>query len=151
MTTDISTQADQIAASRPAPRIAARDLPFWEGCARGELHVQHCGDCDETWFPSQERCPSCQSYASEWMPVATTGTLYTYTIIHGPGTEGRPPGFESVYPYAVGVVEIDGGRGARIGGNIVGIELDQIEIGMRVQAQFVPDERALPLFVPADE
>jgi len=150
MSTETSTPAAQIAASRPAPRIAPRDVPFWDGCARGELHVQHCTDCDETWFPSQERCPNCTSEATEWMPVDTVGTLYTYTVIHGPGTEGRRPGFETSYPYAVGVVEIDGGRGARIGGNIVGVPHDQIQIGMRVRADFVPAERALPLFVAAD-
>ncbi len=149
MSTETRTQAEQIAASRPAPRVAPRDVAFWDGCARGELHVQHCRDCDETWFPSQERCPNCQSTDSEWMPVGTSGTLYTYTVIHGPGTEGRPPGFEEAYPYAVGVVEIDGGRGARIAGNVVGLPLEEIQIGMRVDARFVPEERALPLFVPA--
>jgi uncharacterized OB-fold protein len=146
MSTDLSTDAATIFAARPAPRIAPRDAEFWEGCARGELHVQHCASCDETWFPSQERCPSCQSLDTEWMPVATTGSLYTFTVIHGPGTEGRPPGFEDAYPYAVGVVEIDGGRGARLPGNIVA---DSIAIGMPLRAEFQDGERALPVFVPA--
>jgi len=149
MSTDTDTQVEQIVASRPAPRVAPRDAPFWDGCARGELHVQHCPACDETWFPSQERCPHCQSYDTGWLPVGTSGRLYTYTVIHGPGTEGRPPGFEDAYPYAVGVVEVDGGRGARIAGNVVGVPTDRIQIGMRVEARFVEGERALPLFVPA--
>ena len=150
MSTETFATADQVTASRPAPRVSPRDVQFWDGCARGELHVQHCPRCDETWFPSQERCPSCQSYDAEWMPVGTSGTLYTFTVIHGPGTEGRPPGFEDAYPYAVGVVEIDGGRGARIPGNIVDVSPAKIRIGMRVDAQFVPGERALPMFVPAE-
>jgi uncharacterized protein len=150
MTTDLHTDAATIFESRPAPRVSARDVPFWDGCARGELHVQHCVACDETWFPSQERCPNCQSTDVEWMPVETTGTLYTFTVIHGPGTEGRPPGFEKAYPYAVGVVEIDGGRGARVPGNLVDLPPEGIAIGMRVQARFEDGVRALPVFVPAE-
>lgn len=151
MTIDTVSTAEIISASRPAPRVAPRDADFWEGCARGVLHVQHCRSCDEAWFPSQERCPACQSDETEWMPVENEGTLYTFTIIHGPGTEGRPPGFENAYPYAVGVVAIDGGRGARVAGNVVGVAPSEIRIGMRVRAEFVPGERALPMFVPAGD
>jgi uncharacterized OB-fold protein len=133
-------------AARPAPRIAPRDRSFWEGCSRGELHVIRCDDCGETWYPSQDRCPSCRSWAWSWVPVQTTGTLYTYTVIHGPGTEGRPPGFDAPYPYVVGVVEIDGGEGARIAGNVVGVAPGDVEIGMRVRAVFTPGEAALPDF-----
>jgi uncharacterized OB-fold protein len=148
MSTDLSTDASTIFASRPAPRVSPRDVPFWEGTARGELHVQHCTSCDERYFPSQERCPSCQSTDVEWIAVQTTGTLYTFTVIHGPGTEGRPRGFEDAYPYAVGVVEIDGGNGARIPGNII---VDRPVIGMRLRAEFQPGEQGLPVFVPAGD
>jgi uncharacterized OB-fold protein len=135
-------------AGRPAPRVAPRDVEFWDGCARGELHVLRCEDCGEHWFPSQNRCPRCQSEAMAWVPVGLTGELYTYTIIHGPGTEGRPPGLEDAYPYAVGVVAIDDGHGARIAGNLTGVAHDQIRIGMRVRAVFSPGERVLPDFEP---
>jgi uncharacterized OB-fold protein len=147
MTAQSETTAAKIIAGRLAPRGAARDLAFWEGCERGELHVQRCEACGETWFPSQDRCPVCQSEAIEWMPVENAGTLYTFTIIHGPGTEGRPGGLEAAYPYAVGVVEIDGGSGARIAGNIIVEPMSEIAIGMRLRAEFVDGERALPLFV----
>lgn len=106
-----------------------------------------CDDCGETWFPSQERCPACRSRSWRWVPVENTGTLYTYTVIHGPGNEGRPPGFEAPYPYVVGVVEIDGGGGARIAGNLVDVPIDAIEVGMRVRAVFAEGEAALPDFV----
>jgi uncharacterized OB-fold protein len=69
-------------------------------------------------------------------------------VIHSAGTEGRPPGFDAPYPYTVGVVEIDGGEGARIAGNVVGIPTEDVEIGMRVRAVFAPGETALPDFVP---
>jgi uncharacterized protein len=110
--------------------------------------VLQCRDCGEKWYPSQERCPACQSRDIEWVEVGTSGSLYTYTVIHSAGTEGRPPGFEAAYPYAVGVVEIDGGDGARIAGNVTGIPVEEIRIGMRVQAVFVDGEPALPDFEP---
>jgi uncharacterized OB-fold protein len=136
-----------VAVTRPAARIAPRDIPFWDGCARGELHVQLCAGCGLHFFPSQDRCPACQSTTLSWTPVGLTGALYTYTVIHQAGTEGRPRGFETGYPYAVGVVEIDGAQGARIAGNLVGMPLDDIAIGMRLRAVFEPGEARLPDFV----
>ncbi len=145
----MSTTAPSVRTSRPTPRIAPRDELFWAGCARGELHVLRCERCEVRFYPSQDRCPVCQSESIAWVPVQTTGTLYTYTVIHGPGTEGRPRGFEDAYPYAVGVVEIDGGEGARIAGNVTGIALPDIAIGMRVRAVFTEGEAILPDFEPA--
>jgi uncharacterized OB-fold protein len=142
----MSTATDRPA--RPAPRIQPRDRPFWDGCARGELHVIRCDACGQTWFPSQHRCPNCGATTWQWVPVKTTGILYTFTVVHQAGTEGRPPGFEAPYPYVVGVIEIDGGEGARIAGNIVGLEPDRVRIGMRVRAVFSSAAAELPDFVP---
>lgn len=50
----------------------------------------------------------------------------------------------------VGVVEIDGGEGARIAGNITAIEPGDVRIGMRVNAVFSPGVAALPDFAPGD-
>ena len=136
--------------ARPAPRRQTeRDLPFWEACGRGELAVQLCRDCGQRYFPSQDRCPNCQSRELEWAPVGTTGTLYSFVTIHGPGTEGRPPAFEPAYPYAVGLIELEGGEGARIAGNVVGIPVDEVRIGMALEAVFRPGEEVLPEWVPA--
>jgi uncharacterized OB-fold protein len=79
--------------------------------------------------------------------VGTAGVLYTFTVIHSAGTEGRPPGFDAPYPYVVAVVEIDGGTGARVAGNLVGVPIDEIRIGMRVRAVFADGEAALPDFL----
>lgn len=136
------------ALERPAPRAAQADADFWEGCRRGELHVQGCDACGERWFPPQEQCPACQSPSVTWVPVETRGTLYTHTVIHGPGTEGRPSWLDGSYPYAVGIVEIDGGGGARLAGMLTGVEPHRIRVGMRVRAVFRPGEAMLPDFEP---
>jgi uncharacterized protein len=141
---------DALAAARPAPRRQTeRDRPFWEGCGRGELSVLGCVECGARFFPSQERCPACGSRRVAWAPVGSTGTLYSFVVIHGPGSEGRPPAFDAAYPYAVGLVEVDGGEGARIAGNVVDVPPEGIEIGMRLRARFLAGEKVLPEWVPA--
>ncbi len=131
---------------KPAPRMSERDMPFWDGVRAGKLRVQECADCGRQWFPSQDRCPSCRSRAIGWVDTATTGTVYTFTVIHGPGFEGRPGGFEQDYPYAVGVIELDGTDGIRMPGAITGVPTDAVCVGMRVEAVFDAAETRLPEF-----
>ena len=57
------------------------------------------------------------------------GTLLTYTIIRV-----APRGFERNSPYALGVVELDGG--GRITAQVSDTPLDKIQIGMKVRVEF---------------
>src|SRR5512143_2057020 len=57
------------------------------------------------------------------------GTLLTYTIIRV-----APRGFERNSPYALGVVELEGG--GRITTQIADMPLDKIQIGMKVRVEF---------------
>jgi hypothetical protein len=134
-----------------APKISERDAAFWDGCRRGELHVMACQECRERWFPSQERCPACRSRSTSWVPVDRTGVLYTFTVVHGPGVEGRPGAWEAAYPYAVGLVEIDGGGGARIAGTLNGIPVSDLRVGLRVRAVLGVGEAVLPDFEVDDD
>jgi len=58
-----------------------------------------------------------------------TGTVLTYTIIRVP-----PSQFKDVSPYAMGIVELDGG--GRITAQIVDCDFQDIAIGMRVKMEF---------------
>jgi uncharacterized OB-fold protein len=53
---------------------------------------------------------------------------------------------EDAYPYAFGVIEVDGGDGARVCGNLIGMPLEDLKIGQRMRAVFEPGERMLPSF-----
>ena len=57
------------------------------------------------------------------------------------------PSFE--YPLPIGLIELE--EGTRVVANLEGMELDAIEIGMALQAEFVDydEELSLPVFVPA--
>ncbi len=141
--------SDALAAARPAPRRQTeRDVPFWEACGRGELSILRCAECGARFFPSRERCPACGAANMAWVPVDPCGILYSFVVVHGPGTEGRPAAFEAAYPYVVGLIEVDGGGGARIAGNVVGLPVEEVEIGMRLRARFLGEE-ALPEWIPA--
>jgi uncharacterized protein len=58
-----------------------------------------------------------------------TGEVITFTIIRV-----APQGFEKQSPYALGIIELDGG--GRITTQIVDISPEQIKIGMRVRVEF---------------
>jgi uncharacterized OB-fold protein len=142
------TDALKIAPSTLMPRGAGRDEVFWDGCANGRLHVQECRQCLATWFPSQDRCPACGSAQVQWRPTASTGVIYTFTVVHSAGYEGRPAMKESPYPYAIVLVAIDGGGGARVCGNFAGASAPEVRVGMRVKANFSAGKRQLPSFSP---
>ncbi len=69
--------------------------------------------------------------------------MYSYVVVHYP----QVPAFE--YPLPIGLIELE--EGTRVVANLGGMELDAIQIGMPVRAEFVDydEELSLPVFVPA--
>ena len=76
---------------------------FWDGCDGGELLVQQCGHCDRRIFPPEPACPGCLSQELEWTPSSLTGTVYSFSIVY------RSPGPAYPVPYALAVIDMDGG------------------------------------------
>ena len=118
---------------------------FWEGCREGELRLQRCSACGETYFPPRPFCPLCASRAVEVYAASGKATLYSYVINHRP----RPDmGSE---PYAVAVVELE--EGPRLMTNIVGCpqtpEALELDMPLRVHFQKESETISLPLFAPA--
>ena len=124
----------------------------------GELEVRpdgsgnqigsRCSECGAHFFPVREACSGCLSSDLETVAFSTEGTLYTFSIVRQ-----STPAFE--VPYALGYVDFP--EGVRIMGQIGGIELDQIKIGMPLVLSLEPfgeDEDGNPLtgyrFVPAE-
>ena len=90
----------------PAPRPKHYlDEQFWEHCAQGVLAFQCCLDC-ETWrHIPRFMCANCGSERWGWRQSNGRGTLYSWTVCHMP----MSPAFESIFPYAVLVVEMEEG------------------------------------------
>ena len=74
--------------------------------------------------------------------LAGTGVVYSYALLHHP----QHPAFS--YPVPAVLVDLD--EGVRIVSNLVGIDPNQIRIGMEVEVAFEPaeDDMAVPVFKP---
>jgi|TARA_B100001750_G_C15402723_1_gene543454 uncharacterized OB-fold protein len=81
-----------------------------------------------------------------WTSVSGKGTLYSYTVVHQPAV-----GFEGDSPYVVCLVELEEGQGIRMMSNLVDCKLEDINVGMKVEATYddVTDAWTLVKFKPA--
>jgi uncharacterized OB-fold protein len=127
---------------RPRPAIT-QDNAFWfEGARAHQLLIQHCTSCGTLRHPPLPACANCGSLDWDTVVSSGRGTLYSYVVVHYP----QVAAFE--YPLPIGLVELE--EGTRVVANL-GIEHDDIAIGMALRAEFVDydDELSLPLFVAA--
>ena len=84
---------------------------------------------DIVYFPPRNYCPVTRKEATEEVVLSGKGKIISFTIIHVP-----PERHELNHPYVVGIVELD--EGPRVTSEIVGVEIDEIKIGMKVKAAF---------------
>ena len=106
-----------------APRIW-REMP-----QRYRYEAGKCKKCGKVFFPPRLICSACGSREFEKIVLKRTGKVLTYTVIRVP-----PSQFRDEAPYAVGIVELDGG--GRITTQIVDCDFDKIKIGMVVKMEF---------------
>ncbi|MBW2229374.1 MAG: Zn-ribbon domain-containing OB-fold protein [Deltaproteobacteria bacterium] len=128
-----------------APATNWQTRGFWEGCGRGELVLQRCGDCGTVQHKPRGICASCLSSALEHFVACGRGRVYTYTVTH----QNNMPGFRDACPYVLAYVDLE--EGPRLMTQVAGCEPDAVEIGMAVKADFVDtgDGLGVPRFVPA--
>ena len=102
---------------------------FYRHINQGKLLGGRCTKCGKVYLPPRPLCDNCYSKDFEWTEVPSEGKLVTYTIIHI-----APAQFQSMAPYAMGIVEL--GNGLKIPGMIKEVALDQIKIGMKLKMDF---------------
>ncbi len=119
-------------------------LPWWEAAAEHRLVVQRCASCGHTRLPPAPVCPECRSSESDWKEVSGKGEVYTYTRVH------RPMAIEQKLPFVIAVIALEGSGGVRMMSNIVGVDPDQVEIGMPVELVWedMSEDLAVPRFRP---
>ncbi|MEQ3679916.1 Zn-ribbon domain-containing OB-fold protein [Pseudophaeobacter sp.] len=129
---------------RFVPKPTPETQHFWDGAARGELCLQRCADCEQTYFPPRPFCPECGSRDVAVFPASGRGTLYSYIINHI-GAPGMPP------PYAVAIVALE--EGPRLMSNIRDCDQtpEALVLDMPLEVTFEPltDDITLPQFKPA--
>ena len=114
--------------------------PFWEGTARGELRVQHCGGCGHPRIPPRPMCPWCNSLRTEWKALSGRGTIWSFVVPHPP----LLPAYAELAPYNVIVVVLEENPSLRLVGNLVAspdgpineVDPATIRIGAPVRAVF---------------
>lgn len=102
---------------------------FYKHILQGKLMGGRCKQCGKVHLPPRPLCDSCFSKEFEWVEVSGKGKLLTYTVIHVAPTQ-----FQSMVPYAVGIVELE--KGVRIPGMITGVAPEQLKIGIDLAIDF---------------
>jgi uncharacterized OB-fold protein len=131
---------------RPRPIPSPLTEGFWAAASRHELAIQRCRGCKRWFHPPVPVCSRCHSEELDFEQAGGRGTIYAYTVMN----DELVPGFESVVPLAVVVVELDEQEGLMVVSNLIGTEVSELRIGDRVQVTFeeLPDGGALPQFRP---
>ena len=129
--------------ARPLPAPTPETKHFWDGTKLGELRLQCCARCQQTYFPPRPFCPRCASRDVSVVKATGKGRLFSYVIHHRPA-----PGFTP--PYAIAVVELD--EGPRMMTNIVGCPQtpEALVLDMRLEVTFekLSEHITLPFFKP---
>ena len=112
------------------PAVGPDNEHFWKGGAEGRLQFLRCDACGYWIHPPQPRCPTCLSKQLSVAAASGLGTIHTFTVNHQPWYPNLDP------PYVIAIVALDEQDDLRLTTNIVGIDPDEVEIGMRVQVTF---------------
>jgi uncharacterized OB-fold protein len=120
--------------------------PFWQAAKERRLVVPRCGDCGTFRLPPTPFCPECQSTSVEWPEMSGRATVYSFAVVHG------FPGVPDV-TLVPAVVELPDAPGVRVVTNVVGVEPEEVRIGMELNVDFHPiaDGWLLPVFRSASE
>jgi uncharacterized OB-fold protein len=130
---------------RLLPTPTAETQPFWSGGEHGHLLISRCRSCRHFFHPPGPACWRCRSTDVAPEPVSGRATVVTYTVNRQPWIPGFDP------PYIVAIVELADEPDVRLTTNIVGVPIDDMRIGLEVEAFFEEwpaDDDGDPVWVP---
>ena len=116
--------------NKPMPVPTQISMPFWEGLKARRLLIQQCNACTHWNFYPRRHCPVCLEHDLTWHEVDGAATLYSYTVTR----IATLPDFIDEMPQKLAVVEL--AQGVRINTNLVGLDENEIKIGMALQPVF---------------
>lgn len=102
---------------------------FYRNINQQKLLGAKCLKCGKIHLPPRPLCSECFSQDFEWSEIPAGGKLLTYTIIHIAPTQ-----FQSMAPYATGIVQLKGGT--KLPGMIKEVPSEKIKIGMELTVEF---------------
>lgn len=130
--------------TRAEPPVLVEAEPFWDATRRQQLVLPWCTRCEEPFWYPRPVCPRCLCADIDWRQASGRGEVYALSVMHRPGN----PTMAGRVPYAVALIDLE--EGVRMMSNVVGIEADQVKVGMAVTVTWeaLSDGRNLPLFEP---
>lgn len=111
------------------PEIPPLHEPFWAALREHRVELQRCDRCGRFRFVPSELC-ACGSAEFTWTPIAGTGEVYTFTVVHRAPT----PAYQADAPYVIAHVTMD--EGPRMISNLVGCDPASVHVGMPVEITF---------------
>jgi len=129
----------------PRPAITHDNRFFWEGLAERKLLIQRCTACRHLQHPPAPICRACHSFALEAIEASGRGRIHSFVVAH------HPPVPPFSYPNVIVLVDLD--EGTRLVSRLVGVEPDDVAIGMPVAVDFetVDGDLALHFFKPEED
>lgn len=108
---------------------------FLRGIAEKRILAQRCPVCRKVYVPPRGSCPTDGIATEEEVELPHTGIVTTYCVVNV-----QFYGQEIEVPYVCATVLLDG---ADIGlfGLVQEVPFDQVRMGMRVEAVWVPDDQ----------
>lgn len=130
---------------KPLPSPTPISRPFWDAAKQHRLSLQQCQSCKGYIFYPRPICSHCGSADLKWTDVSGRATLYSFTVARRPTMRA----FEPDVPYVIAIVDLE--EGPRMTSNVVGCPIEDVRIGMALEAVFddVSDEITLVKFRPA--
>lgn len=113
------------------PGIAANK--FLHGLKQGKLIGAACDVCGRVYVPPRGACPRCAAPTSQFRELEHKGTVITLTVVRVPSENIDVP-----LPYCVASILLDGAD-ISMNGLIQECELEDVRIGMRVEAVWRPE------------
>jgi uncharacterized OB-fold protein len=130
---------------KPTPEPDDVTAFYWRGAADGMLLVLRCEACGYLSHPPDVACARCGTAALDPVPMSGLGTVYSFTIVR----QAFDPAFLPEVPYVIALVELDEQAGLLVLANIVDIDVDAVDIGLRVEVTFERrDGHVVPQFRP---
>ncbi len=105
---------------------------FLTGVAEGRLEAIRCPQCQRSYLPPRPFCGRCRVRMTDRAPVADTGTLVAWTVVHLPIIDGRT-GEQRPSPYGMGLIQLDGAD-TTLNHYLDTANPDLLTIGARVRA-----------------
>ncbi len=87
--------------TRIAPRPTAVSEPYWQGCANGELRLQHCSGCSSYQFYPRIVCATCGAKDLAWKQASGKGCIASFTVVR----RGVSAAYEA--PYVIALIDLE--------------------------------------------